>query len=189
MKGMTNLKKEVNENGRSSQLTPYQQQLIVDHFEYAQKVAFKSSLAKSMPHDDLIDLAIEGLVKAATCFQPEREVKFTSFAYRVIHNHLIDKWKKDYKELPVSDFDEGLVVQNTVDNELRQHDQRQRLHDFLIQNQHDREINLLIHRYFNCEDKPTTQSDLTSFYNLSQAQISYLEKKGRERIQQQLHHF
>ena len=173
----------------SQQLTETQKQLIVDHLEFAKKVAFKSSVAKSLNYDDVIDLATEGLIKAATKYEAGREVKFTSFAYRVIQNHLIDNFKKDYKDLLVSDFEDETSQQNLISNEMADHEQKQRLYEFLIENHHDREINLLIHRYFNNEDKATTQSELTEFYNLSQAQLSYLEKKAKERVQQQLSKF
>ena len=173
----------------SQQLTETQKQLIVDNLEFAKKVAFKSSVAKSLNYDDVIDLATEGLIKAATRYQPDREVKFTSFAYRVIQNHLIDVFKRDFKDVLVSDFEDEELLQPSHCNEAAGYEQKQRLYKFLIENQHDREINLLIHRYFNNEDKATTQSELTEFYNLSQAQLSYLEKKGKERLQQQLLHF
>ena len=45
---------------------------------------------------------------------------------------------------------------------------------------------MLIHRYFADEDKPTTQADLTAFYNLSQSQLSHLERKAKERIRKEL---
>lgn len=172
---------------RSSRLTDHQKQLIEDHLEFAIKVAMKSSVAKSLNKDDVIDLAVEGLIKAATRYNPDREVKFTSFAYRVIHNLLIDKLKQGCnKELLVGSFEEEAFIRPLRSyDEIEQHEQKQRLYDFLIQNQHDREINLLIHRYFNTEDKVITQAELTDFYQLSQSQLSHLEKKGKDRIRQQ----
>lgn len=174
---------------RSSRLTDHQKHLIEENLEFAKKVAFKSSVAKSLNKDDVIDLATEALVKAATRYNPDREVKFTSFAYRVIQNHLIDAFKRDFKDVLVPDFEDQQLINRSGDYEVVDFEQKHRLYEFLIKNQHDREINLLIHRYFNNEDKATTQSELTEFYNLSQAQLSYLERKAKERLQQQLSHF
>ena len=172
---------------RSSRLTDQQKHLIEENLEFAIKVAMKSSMAKSLNKDDVVDLAMEGLVKAATRYQSDRGVKFMTFAYCVIHNLLIDKLKQGgSKELLVDNFEDETFIRPFHDQtELDQHEQKQRLYEFLIQHQHDREINLLIHRYFNMEDKVITQSELTDFFQLSQSQLSHLERKGKERIRQQ----
>ena len=172
---------------RSSRLTDQQKHLIEENLEFAIKVAMKSSMAKSLNKDDVVDLAMEGLVKAATRYQSDRGVKFMTFAYCVIHNLLIDKLKQGgSKELLVDNFEDEAFIRPFHDQtELDQHEQKQRLYEFLIQHQHDREINLLIHRYFNMEDKVITQSELTDFFQLSQSQLSHLERKGKERIRQQ----
>ena len=172
---------------RSSRLTDQQKHLIEENLEFAIKVAMKSSMAKSLNKDDVVDLAMEGLVKAATRYQSDRGVKFMTFAYCAIHNLLIDKLKQGgSKELLVDNFEDEAFIRPFHDQtELDQHEQKQRLYEFLIQHQHDREINLLIHRYFNMEDKVITQSELTDFFQLSQSQLSHLERKGKERIRQQ----
>lgn len=177
---------------RSSQLTDDQKKLIEENLEFAHKVALKSDFARSLNSDDVIDIATEALVKAAMHFDQKKGVKFTSFAYRVIMNFLADKVKKDhnYKDILVAEFKEEYLQALQQDyTDVCYHEQKQRLYDFLIKHQHDREINLLIHRHFNNEDKVITQFELSEFFDLSQSQLSHLEKIAKERIQQELVHF
>lgn len=176
------------EHERSGRLTDEQKQLIEDHMDFAKKVAFKSNASKSLDYDDVIDLALEALVKAAIRFDPTRENKFTTYAYRVIQNHLVDAVKKYNKEILVDSLHETEPIQSDLESSDMKMNQ-QRLYEYLIKYQHDREINLLIHRYFADEDKITTQADLTTFYNLSQAQLSHLERKAKDRIRKELVHF
>lgn len=173
------------EHERSSRLTDEQKQLIEENIEFAKKVGFKSNAAKTLNHDDVVDLAIEALIKAAACYDTSRQSKFTTYAYRVIQNHLVDAVKRLNREILIESFDEeeaGHQEANSGVNEFKKY----QLYDYLIQHQHEREINLLIHRYFADEDKPTTQADLTAFYNLSQSQLSHLERKAKERIRKEL---
>lgn len=172
------------EHERSSRLTDEQKQLIEENIDFAKKVAFKTNASKSLNYDDVIDLTLEALVKAATCYDTSRQSKFTTYAYRVIQNHLVDAVKRLNREILVDSFEEeaGHPEVKVGINELK----KQQVYDYLIKHQHEREINLLIHRYFADEDKPTTQADLTAFYNLSQSQLSHLERKGKERIKKEL---
>ena len=171
---------------RTSRLSDRQNELIVEHFDFAKRAAFKCSVAKSLNASDVIDLAIEGLIKAAMRYDESKEVKFTSFAYRVIHNHLIDVFKRDFKEYVTDEIELEQPPSDQDSFELMMHENRERLHTWLIEHQHDREIKLLIHRYYADSNRLTTQSELTSFFELSQAQLSYLEKKAKDRLKQAL---
>lgn len=177
---------EMKEFERSSRLTDDQKKLLEENFEFAKKVAFKSSIANSMNKDDVVDIAIEALIKAVKSFDENRNVKFTSFAYRVIQNHLIDVFKKNYKKEVLTDnVGEEAVATDDLTQLFEIDEKKQKLYEFLIKHQHDREINLLIHRYFNDDDKITTQSELAKFYQLSQPQLSHLERRGKERLRKE----
>lgn len=69
-------------------MTPDQEALVLDNTRLAYRIAGKFRLYE---HDnqELEGLAIEGLCRAAATFDPDRGVRFVTYAWRCIHNHMI----------------------------------------------------------------------------------------------------
>jgi RNA polymerase sigma factor (sigma-70 family) len=105
-------------------MTTYQQELILNNLELARKIASKHKKKLSfISHDELKSAAYFGLVQAAIRFLPEKNIKFSTFAYNRILGAIKDylrelswgtrsqKWKKQEKELEIfpvicDDFDD-----------------------------------------------------------------------------------
>jgi RNA polymerase sigma factor for flagellar operon FliA len=70
--------------------------LIEQHREYARALAFE--IARTLPpfvsRVDLVSVAIQGLVEAATRFDPTRGVQFKSFAYYRIRGAVYDEVRR-----------------------------------------------------------------------------------------------
>ena len=105
-------------------MTIYQQQLILDNLELARNIALKQTKKVSfVSHDELKSAAYLGLVQAALRFLPEKNIKFSTFAYNRILGAIKDylrelswgtrkqKWIKqeveaETQDVCIDDFDE-----------------------------------------------------------------------------------
>lgn len=69
-------------------LTPEQQQLVEDNLAFAPFMANKLRNQSIMEYEDLIATCMEGLARAAKTFDPDKGVRFTSYASIVIPHWL-----------------------------------------------------------------------------------------------------
>ena len=71
--------------------------LVISHLSLAAALGAKCG---RMPVEDAQQEAVLALYRAAEKYKPERGAKFSTFAYNVIHNHLLDA-AVIYSPLPV----------------------------------------------------------------------------------------
>lgn len=76
---------------RNAPLTPEQAQMVADNMGLAHKVANKVANYTGWEREDADQEAMIGLSKAARAFDPAKGTKFSSFAMRVIQNHMTTK--------------------------------------------------------------------------------------------------
>lgn len=173
----------------SLQLTPQQNQLIEDHYEFVIADALSMNVSKWLHPHDVVDIAQEALIAAAIKFDPTRSTKFTTYAHRVVYHKLVDYSRREEKEFSkLKELLEDEEVPQQLDDLMRHFErsyQKDKLYDYLVHHQEDRGIKLLIHRYF-FGDKVVKQSDLSKQFNLSQSHLSFLENEAKKKIKNDL---
>ena len=79
---------------KQNRLTEHQQQIVEENMGLVGKVITERVLAPDklglFTRGDLFQIGCEGLCKAAASFKDNGKGQFSTFAYRVIHNHIID---------------------------------------------------------------------------------------------------
>jgi len=105
-------------------LTPEQRQLVEDNINFAYYMAQKLHRKVYMEYEELVSACLEGLVKAARDYDPDKS-KFTTFATIAITHAALNQdrvWRKKSKELHLEDtlnVDDGLNWEQSFSNRER----------------------------------------------------------------------
>ena len=151
------------------------------------------------PYDknDLMSIGIIGLIKSVDTFDPTKNIKFLTYATRVIDNEIGMFMRKEKKHTNVDSIEKtvvtdkngsdtklkDLLIDTSSDFTLNYEEAEVILTIIEIINQlpeRDREIILLQFGLKN--NKPLTQAEIAKQMNLSQSYISRISKKILEKI-------
>ncbi len=115
------------------QLTPQQQRLAEDHLHIVRQAIHAEIIVNEtifgFEYDDIYQEGCVWLCKAAACFQPEMDVKFATFARKVVSNglrtycRLMCSKQKRLITLPsTSDPDDSILAMDQFPSEDRWHE-------------------------------------------------------------------
>ncbi len=157
----------------------------------------KKYYSSSTPRDDLASLATIGLIKSVDTFNPDKGIKFATYAAKCMHNEILMYFRAQKKlafEVPLSEqidtdgdggeitFADVIRVEDTIaeDVDLKIKSEKMRL---LIRTVLDaRERKILILRYGLHGESPLTQRQIAEKFGISRSYVSRIEKAAMEKI-------
>ena len=160
--------------------------LILDNMNFAYYIAhkYKQKVSKYLDFEDLVSICIIGLVKSANTFDNAKNLKFSTYAYKVINNQILQECRK-FKALRLtSSLDNNIVeLENVIyadliadefdlENEVLKNEEIKLLNKFI--NELPEKIKLII----NLKLSGRTQMEVADEIGISQAQVSRLYNKG-----------
>ena len=165
------------------------QELVERYIPLANKLAYqkKKSLPRFIDVEELKSAAYLGLVEAASRFDPERGVAFSTFAYpRVfgaIHDHLrAQGWGKKTEPRSAVSLDsemsdsEGCVLKDTLEAKVERND-----NEFLevVSQNLDKQATAVLRYYFI---DAYSMKEVGKKFGVSESRISQLIKRYRDQI-------
>ena len=157
--------------------------------------------SKTTTTEDLVSIGTIGLMKAVKTFNPDKNIKFATYASRCIENEILMHLRKVNNMKVEMSFDEPLSV-DWDGNELTLRDvlgtepddvfepieytDEKRLLLKIVNDLPEKEKNLMIMRFGLNGNKAMTQKQLANSLGISQSYISRLEKKILEKIRNEL---
>jgi RNA polymerase sigma factor (sigma-70 family) len=172
-------------------LTDQQNDLINEHFELAKKLTFHwAKKGKVLSYDDVYDVCISSLVKAAKKYKPNDECKFTTFYYlitqRNIYRALRDKgYKKregDLNKISIESKVKNSSGELTVIDSFFTEDEYNFIDQSIIESVwcylNEREEYCIYNQFY----KRRKQSDIAEDLGISQVQVSRIVKKGLDKM-------
>jgi len=152
--------------------------------------------------DDLTGIGTIGLIKAASSFDGEKNIKFATFASRCIENEILMHLRKVNKAKSEVSLDDPLsmdkdgnelvladVIGSDGDTLYKQVEQKMECSNLntLIDNLNKRERIIMKLRYgLNKAGKELTQKEVATALNISQSYISRIEKKVLTKLKNQI---
>lgn len=132
--------------------------------------------------DDIISIGIIGLIKAIDTFDYTKGYAFTTYAYRVIQNHLEwEIWRVNRVNLQILSLDANSVIAENIQDltvNIEDSVQYRTLVDIL--NSAMLELNpkhhMIINLYFGFNGDPITQQEIAEYMSISQGQVSRIIK-------------
>lgn len=157
--------------------------------------------SKTTTTEDLVSIGTIGLMKAVKTFNPDKNIKFATYASRCIENEILMHLRKVNNMKVEMSFDEPLSV-DWDGNELTLRDvlgtepddifepieytDEKRLLLKIVNDLPEKEKNLMIMRFGLNGNTAMTQKQLANSLGISQSHISRLEKKILEKIRTEL---
>lgn len=149
--------------------------------------------------DDLVSIGTIGLIKAINTYNPEKNIKLSSYASRCIENEILMHFRNIKKSsLDVSlnesiDTDKDgtpltlMDVMSVDDDILDKIDTKinlEKLYSYIDEVLNDREKEILIYRFGLNDTEPLTQREIADKLNISRSYVSRIEKKALNLLKQ-----
>lgn len=153
----------------------------------------KKYYAKESDHDDLVSIGTIGLIKAINTYNPDKNIKLSSYASRCIENEILMYFrnsKKSSQEMSLSDsidtdkdgnplmLIDVLAVEDDFTEELEDKINISKLNRYIKEILDEREQTIIILRYGLNGNEPLTQREVAQKLNISRSYISRIEKKA-----------
>ncbi len=164
----------------------------------------KKYYANVSDHEDLVSIGTIGLIKAINTFDPEKNIKLSSYASRCIENEILMYFRngrksahdvslsetietdKDGNPLTLMDV---LTDERDFTEELDIKINSEKLKDYLYSALDSRERKVLILRYGLDGKEPLTQREVAKELGISRSYISRIEKKSLEILRRKYEKF
>jgi len=153
----------------------------------------KKYYAKESEHDDLVSIGTIGLIKAINTYNPDKNIKLSSYASRCIENEILMHFRntrKSSQDMSLSDsidtdkdgnplmLIDVLAVDDDFTEDLEKQVNLSKLHGYINEVLNEREKKIIIMRYGLNGEKPLTQREVALKLNISRSYISRIEKKA-----------
>lgn len=153
----------------------------------------KKYYAKESEHDDLVSIGTIGLIKAINTYNPEKNIKLSSYASRCIENEILMHFrnsKKNAQDMSLSDsidtdkdgnplmLIDVLAVDDDFTKDLEQQLNLSKLARYINETLNEREKKIIVMRYGLNGKKPLTQREVAEKLNISRSYISRIEKNA-----------
>ena len=161
----------------------------------------KKYYTQSVDQEDLISIGTIGLIKGISSFDPSKGAKLATYAARCIENEILMHFrvlKRQQNEVSLSDS-----IDSDKDGDALQLMDVVGVDDTMLEDLHDRESALLLHRLI--QEKltpreaeilrlryglggtlPLTQREVATLFDISRSYVSRIEKKALERLRAEL---
>ncbi len=153
----------------------------------------KKYYAVQSDHDDLVSIGTIGLIKAINTFDPDKQIRLSSYASRCIENEILMHFrggKKSAQDVSLNDAidtdKEGnpltlmdvLAVEENYADELDFKVKSSKLNDYINSELDERERKVIMLRYGLSGKEPLTQREVAKLMGISRSYISRIEKKA-----------
>ncbi len=147
----------------------------------------------SSDQEDLVSIGTIGLIKAINTYNPEKNIKLSSYASRCIENEILMHFrniKKTSHDMSLNDSIDTdkdgnpltlMDIMSVDDNILDDIDQKinlEKLNDYMNEVLSKREKEILIYRFGLNNTSPLTQREIAKKLNISRSYVSRIEKKA-----------
>ncbi len=153
----------------------------------------KKYYAVQSEHDDLVSIGTIGLIKAINTFDPQKQIRLSSYASRCIENEILMHFRggrKSAQDVSLNDAidtdKEGnpltlmdvLSVEETFADDLDFKIKSSKLKEYINSELDQREKRIIILRYGLNGKEPLTQREVAKHLGISRSYISRIEKKA-----------
>lgn len=157
----------------------------------------KKYYANNNDQDDLVSIGTVGLIKAINTFNPNKNIKLSSYASRCIENEIlmyfrsVKKRSQDISLNEAIDSDkEGnpltlmdiMSCEDNIIDELDTKIKSRQVKSFINKELTNRERTIIILRYGLNDDKPLTQREVAKMLNISRSYVSRIETKALKKL-------
>lgn len=157
----------------------------------------KKYYANTNDQDDLVSIGTVGLIKAINTFNPNKNIKLSSYASRCIENEILMYFRsvkkrsqdislneaidsdKDGNPLTLMDI---MSCEDNIIDELDTKIKSTQVKSFINKELTKRERTIIILRYGLNDDKPLTQREVAKMLNISRSYVSRIETKALKKL-------
>lgn len=147
----------------------------------------------SSDQDDLVSIGTIGLIKAINTYNPEKNIKLSSYASRCIENEILMHFRNTKKNTQNISLNEAIDkdkdgnpltlmdIMSVDDNIIEEIDTKinlEKLYSYMKEVLSEREIQILTLRFGLKGHKPLTQREISKMLNISRSYVSRIEKKA-----------
>ena len=147
--------------------------------------------------DDLVSIGTIGLIKAINTFNPNKNIRLSSYASRCIENEILMHFRNSKKSSqdislnetidtdkdgnPLTLLDIMSVDDNILDNlDLKLNSKK--LGQFIGEELDERERKIIVMRYGLNGNEPMTQKDVAKLLDISRSYVSRIETKALKKL-------
>lgn len=157
----------------------------------------KKYYANINDQDDLVSIGTVGLIKAVNTYNPDKNIKLSSYASRCIENEILMHFRSVKKRAqdvslneaidsdkdgnPLTLMDIMSCEDNIIDN-LDTKIKSSQVRDFINSELTNRERKIIVLRYGLNNTKPLTQREVADILNISRSYVSRIETKALNKL-------
>ena len=147
--------------------------------------------------DDLVSIGTIGLIKAVNTFDPDKNIRLSSYASRCIENEILMHFRSAKKRAGDISLDETIdtdkdgnpltlmdimAVDDNILDELDKKLNSRKLGQFIREELTERERQIIIMRYGLGNREPMTQKTVAKVMNISRSYVSRIETKALKKL-------
>lgn len=157
----------------------------------------KKYYANTNDQEDLVSIGTVGLIKAINTFDPNKNIKLSSYASRCIENEILMHFRSIKKRAQDISLNEAIDsdkdgnpltlmdIMSCEDNIIEELDTKiksAKVRDFIGQVLTKRERTIIILRYGLNNEKPLTQREVAELLKISRSYVSRIETKALRKL-------
>ena len=147
--------------------------------------------------DDLVSIGTIGLIKAVNTFDPDKNIRLSSYASRCIENEILMHFRSAKKRAGDISLDETIdtdkdgnpltlmdimAVEDTILDELDFKLNSRKLRQYIEEELTDREKKIILLRYGLDGREPMTQKNVAKLMDISRSYVSRIETKALKKL-------
>ncbi len=147
--------------------------------------------------DDLVSIGTIGLIKAVNTFDPDKNIRLSSYASRCIENEILMYFRSAKKRAGDISLDETIdtdkdgnpltlmdimAVEDTILDELDFKLNSRKLRQYIEEELNDREKKIILLRYGLDGREPMTQKNVAKLMDISRSYVSRIETKALKKL-------
>ena len=147
--------------------------------------------------DDLVSIGTIGLIKAVNTFDPDKNIRLSSYASRCIENEILMHFRSARKRAGDISLDETIdtdkdgnpltlmdimAVEDTILDELDFKLNSRKLRQYIEEELTDREKKIILLRYGLDGREPMTQKNVAKLMDISRSYVSRIETKALKKL-------
>ena len=171
--------------------------VLVEHNLRLVAHIIKKYYGKQNEQDDLVSIGTIGLIKAIDTFNPDKNIRLSSYASRCIENEILMHFRagkktaqdislnetidtdKDGNPLTLLDI---MAVDDHILDDLDRKLNTQKLGKFICEELTEREKTIIVLRYGLNGSEPMTQKNIAKLLGISRSYVSRLETKALKQL-------
>ena len=171
--------------------------VLVEHNLRLVAHIIKKYYGKQNEQDDLVSIGTIGLIKAIDTFDPDKNIRLSSYASRCIENEILMHFRaakktaqdislnetidtdKDGNPLTLMDI---MAVDDTILDDLDRKLNSRKLGQFIREELSDREKTVILLRYGLGGTEPLTQKEIAKQLGISRSYVSRIETKALKKL-------